>query len=147
PLPIYPDWLKAVGIALIVQGHVAAATVGWATPPVYPKQLGVALFVCAMGYSLGLERRDGWRVVYNRAFEMMLFGLMCALAMSVAGVLLFSDFVESHYLPLALGSNVFLDAFPANPTTWYIGTYLHLLGLWALVLRHVRITAALLALS
>lgn len=141
------DWLKAVGITLIVHGHVAAATVGWATPPIYPKQLGVAFFVCAMGYSLALERRDRWRVVYNRAFEMLLFGAISALAMSATGVLLFSDFVESNYLPLAFGSNVVLDTFPANPTTWYIGTYLHLLVLWALVLRHLRITPSLLALS
>lgn len=147
PYLAHLDWLKAVGITLIVHGHVAAATVGWATPPVYPKQLGVAFFVCAMGYSLGLDRRDRWRVVYNRAFEVLLFGTISALVMSAAGVLLLSDFVESNYLPLAFGSNVVLDTFPANPTTWYIGTYLHLLVLWALVLRRLRVSATLLALS
>jgi hypothetical protein len=141
------DWLKAAGIVLIVHGHVAAATVGWSTAPIYPKQLGVAFFVCAMGSSLALERRASWRVVYNRSFEVLLFGLACALLMSAIGAIFWADLVESNYLPLALGSNVFMDAFPANPTTWYIGTYLHLLLLWALLLRQRRITAQLIALS
>jgi hypothetical protein len=35
--------------------------------------------------------------------------------------------------------NVLFNFFPANPTTWYIGTYLHLLLLWAFVLRRVQI--------
>jgi hypothetical protein len=141
------DWLKAAGIVLIVHGHVAAATVGWSTAPIYPKQLGVAFFVCAMGSSLALERRAPWRVVYNRSFEVLLFGLAFALLMSVTGAIFWADLVESNYLPLALGSNVFMNAFPANPTTWYIGTYLHLLLLWALLLRQRRITGQLIAVS
>jgi hypothetical protein len=35
--------------------------------------------------------------------------------------------------------NVFFNAFPANPSLWYIGTYIHLLIAWALFLRHLRV--------
>jgi peptidoglycan/LPS O-acetylase OafA/YrhL len=45
------------------------------------------------------------------------------------------------------GVNVVLDHFPANPTTWYLGTYLHLLVLWALWLRRIRIRAWMVALA
>ena len=45
----------------------------------------------------------------------------------------------SNFLPLAGGLQVVEDAFPANPTTWYIGTYLHVLLLWAVLLRRVTI--------
>src|SRR5262249_39688257 len=37
-------------------------------------------------------------------------------------------------------ANVVFDNFPANPTTWYIGTYIHLLILWAVALRRLWIT-------
>jgi hypothetical protein len=53
----------------------------------------------------------------------------------------------SNYYPFLGGVNVFIDAFPANPTTWYVGTYLHLILLWTVVLRRVRVTAPILALS
>ena len=33
-------------------------------------------------------------------------------------------------MPFVLGVNVFFNYFPANPTTWYIGTYLHILLFW-----------------
>jgi hypothetical protein len=139
------DWLKAVGISLIVWGHVAAATTTTWTPPVYPKQLGVAFFVFAMGYTLPQTRRKVWAAVYHRYVEVFLFGSVCALLMSGVGLFQRGDLAESNYLPLVLGLNVFMNAFPANPTTWFIGTYLHLLLFWALFLRKVRITLALLA--
>ncbi|MGH8564791.1 MAG: acyltransferase family protein [Gammaproteobacteria bacterium] len=141
----FVDWLKTVGISLIVYGHVAAATTTTWTPPVYPKQLGVAFFVWAMGYTLAHERRTVWRVLYNRSFEVLLFGTACALLMSLIGLARSWDIAESNYLPLALGFNVFINAFPANPTTWFIGTYLHLLLLWAFLLRTTRITPWVLA--
>jgi hypothetical protein len=135
----FADWLKALGLALIVWGHVAASTtVSWA-PPIYPKQLGVAFFVFVTGFTLARERRDRTRVLYNRYFEVFLFGLLFALMMSAVGMVLWSDPNESNYLPLVFGLNVLMNDFPANPTTWYIGTYLHLLLFWALVLRGVRI--------
>lgn len=141
----FVDWLKAVGIALIVYGHVAAATTTTWTPPVYPKQLGVAFFVWAMGYTLARTRHRPWSVVYNRYFEVLLFGSVCAILMSAVGLVQSGDIAESNYLPLALGLNVVMNAFPANPTTWFIGTYLHLLLFWAVVLRNTRITFWVLA--
>jgi hypothetical protein len=62
----------------------------------------------------------------------------------------------TNYLPFLLGANVLinfvpgmdprlLNSFPANPTTWYIGTYIHVLLVWALLLRRRRIALWLLA--
>ena len=47
PRASYPfvDWMKAVGMSLIVYGHVAHATTVPLTPPIYLKQFGVA-FSC-----------------------------------------------------------------------------------------------------
>ena len=44
----FVDWLKAFGVALIVFDHVAHWMLPWATPPFYPKQLGVAMFESLM---------------------------------------------------------------------------------------------------
>src|SRR5688572_1729008 len=111
-------------------------------PPVYQKQLGVAFFVFAMGFTLARERRQPWRVVYNRVFEVWTMGLLFAFVMSAIGLMFWGDANESNYLPLSGVTTFYMNDFPANPTTWYIGTYIHLLLLWALVLRRVRITAA-----
>ena len=59
---------------------------------------------------------------------------------------LIGDANESNYLPLALGVNVLFNYFPANPTTWYIGTYVHVLLLWFLLTRHVTVKPWMLAL-
>jgi Acyltransferase family len=49
----------------------------------------------------------------------------------------------SNYLPFLAGANVLMlqNAFPVNPTTWYIATYVHVVLLWALVGHrlHVRL--------
>lgn len=134
----FADWLKAVGLALIVYGHVAAATTAAWTPPVYPKQIGVAFFVFVTGFTLARETRRAARVFYNRSFEMLLFGAIAAVVMSIVGLLRWSDPNQSNYLPL-VGLHVLINDLPANPTTWYIGTYLHLLALWVVVLRRVRV--------
>ena len=39
------DWLKAIGLTLIVLGHFADAAMLTLLPPIYPKQIGVALFL------------------------------------------------------------------------------------------------------
>jgi hypothetical protein len=144
----FVDWLKTIGLALIVYGHVAMRTSPLVVPPVYQKQLGVAFFVFAMGFTLARERRHHWRVVYNRVFEVWMMGLLFALLMSAIGLKLWGDTNESNYLPLTGITTFYMNDFPANPTTWYIGTYIHLLLVWALVLRRVRITVAwLLALA
>lgn len=135
----FVDWLKVAGLTLIVWGHVAASTTVTWTPPVYPKQLGVAFFVFVTGVTLAREERRSARAVYNRCFEVYFIALACALFMTVVGLLLGAGPNLSNYLPLALGLNVVMNAFPANPTTWYVGTYLHILLAWAVVLRRVRI--------
>ena len=141
----FVDWLKTIGLALIVYGHVASRTSTFATPPVYQKQLGVAFFVFAMGFTLAREQRPRWRVVFNRLFEVWTMGLLFALVMSAVGLAFLGDANESNYLPVFGITTLFMNDFPANPTTWYIGTYVHLLLVWALLLRHVRITVAVLA--
>jgi len=139
------DWIKTIGLTLIVVGHVADTAVAALLPPIYPKQLGVALFLYAAGYGLALERRPSLRVAIGRLFDIYFFGLAIALLLSMFGYAQDGNLLESNYLPFAGGVNILMDAFPANPTTWFIGMYLHLLVLWALVLRRVRITGRLLA--
>jgi hypothetical protein len=133
------DWMKCLGMAIIVFGHVTPF-LDPVTPPFFPKQLGVAFFLFATGFSLARERRPSGQVLFNRLFEVFLFGIACALLMSAVTYARTSRLATSNYLPFLLGANVAFDHFPANPTTWYIGTYLHILLLWALALRRVRIT-------
>ena len=139
------DWLKAIGITLIVFGHVAHGAIAGLVPPIYPKQFGVAMFLYASAYGLARERRASWRAIANRLFEIFLFGLAIAGLLSVIGYALDGDIRESNYLPFIGGVNVALDYFPANPTTWFIGMYLQMLLLWAVVWRQVRVTPALIA--
>ena len=139
------DWLKAIGITLIVFGHVAHGAIAGLVPPIYPKQFGVAMFLYATAYGLARERRASWRAIANRLFEMFLFGLVIAAVLSAIGYALDGDIRESNYLPFAGGVNVALDYFPANPTTWFIGMYLQMLLLWGVVLRQVRVTPGLIA--
>jgi fucose 4-O-acetylase-like acetyltransferase len=129
------DWMKAGGMALIVLGHVAAPLTEWLTPPIYLKQAGVAFFVFAIGVLLARERRPAGMVVLSRAIEILLLAGGLAVLESLLGVLRDGNPRESNYLPLLLGMNVFLPYFPANPTTWFVGTYLHLLLLWLAVRR------------
>ncbi|NUR56092.1 MAG: acyltransferase [Acidobacteria bacterium] len=141
----FVDWMKAIGLILIVFGHVAHASTVWIAPPIYIKQFGVAFFVFATGFTLAREVRPAWQVVYQRLFEVCLFGILCALAISALGAATGTGLQRSNYLPFVLGVNITIDAFPANPTTWYIGTYIHLLLLWALLLRRIAITPRLVA--
>jgi peptidoglycan/LPS O-acetylase OafA/YrhL len=139
------DWLKTIGLTLIVFGHVADAAVLTLLPPIYPKQIGVALFLYAAGYGLALERRSAWQVMARRLFDVYLFGLAAAVLLSVVGYFHDGNVLESNYLPFFGGVNVALDYFPANPTTWFIGAYLHILLVWALVLRRVEIRGSTVA--
>jgi hypothetical protein len=133
------DWMKCLGMLVIVYGHTAGTYVSHATDPFNPKQLGVAFFVFVTGFSLARETRPAWRVVCNRLFDVYLFGLAFALLLSVIQLFRISDLNESNYLPFLLGANVLFDNFPANPTTWYIGTYLHVLLVWWLIFRGRRL--------
>jgi hypothetical protein len=133
------DWMKSLGMFIIVYGHVSGDSIMHLTPPIYGKQLGVALFMFVIGWGLARESRDRLQVVYNRLFPVFLLGLGFALVMSVITFMTQRDLNESNYLPFFLGINVLLDHFPANPTTWYIGTYIHVVLLWALVLYRLRV--------
>ncbi len=124
---------------MIVWGHVACGHYNFASPPIYPKQLGVAFFIFAMGFSLARESKPAGRVVFNRLFDIYFFGIAIAVLISFIMLLVSGDLNESNYLPFFGGSNVLFNSFPANPTTWYIGTYLHILLLWAFFLRRIRV--------
>lgn len=137
------DWLKALGMLLILLGHVFGSTeilYNHVSAPIYTKQLGVAFFVFITGWSLANDQRSPMRIVFNRLFPIYFFGLACAISISTIGLLTGSDPNESNYLPFLLGLNVFLDYFPANPTTWYFGLYIHLILFWYFFMAHRKIT-------
>lgn len=127
------DWMKAVGMILIVIGHVVGAKdalFNSVSAPVYSKQLGVAFFVFVAGWGLGNCHRERRKEAFNRLFPIFFYGAVCAVLMSGLTWIAKHDLAESNYMPLAFGVNVFFNFFPANPTTWYIGMYLHLILLW-----------------
>ena len=141
PREPYPflDWMKAIGIAVVVYGHVAHATTVTLTPPVYLKQFGVALFVFATGFTLAAGNKPSRVVILSRLFPIYLYGVLLAALITIVGASTGTGTAFSNALPFLGGMNVLLDHFPANPSTWYVGTYLHLLLLWAWVLRPMRI--------
>lgn len=137
------DWLKAFGMLLILLGHVFGSTeilYNQISAPIYTKQLGVAFFVFIAGWSLANDQRSPIRIVFNRLFPIYFFGLACAISISIIGLLTGTDPNESNYLPFILGLNVFQNYFPANPTTWYFGLYIHLILFWYFFMAHRQIT-------
>ncbi len=133
------EWMKALGMLVIIYGHTSGHAMFNPTLPANFKQIGVVFFLIATGYLLANERRPWPRVFYNRLFELFLFGILFSVLMSLVRFYTNGNLNESNYLPFMLGLNVLFNAFPANPSLWYIGTYIHLLIVWALVLRHIRI--------
>ncbi len=134
----FVDWMKAMGMLLIVTGHVFGDPFhifNSVSQPIYTKQLGVAFFVFITGWSLANETRDGFRVVFNRIFPIYFYGFLFAVLLSTVYFSVGADINESNFLPFIGGINVFFNYFPANPTTWYIGTYLHLLLFWFFFIR------------
>lgn len=127
--------MKAVGMLLIVYGHASAGTDFFTLDPIRAKQLGVALFIFVIGFGLSRERRPTDYVLFSRLFTVFLYGFAFALLLSAWGLILRGDPAESNYLPFFLGANVFLNDYPANQPTWYIGTYLHIMLAWGFVLR------------
>jgi hypothetical protein len=138
--------MKAVGMMLIVFGHVAAWAPGATIPPINSKQLGVAFFVFITAFTLSRDRRPTAEVVVRRLFEFYLLALAVALAISAAGLATLGNAQESNYLPLVGGANLLFDNFPANPTTWYVGTYIHVIVLGALLRGRFRASWAALLL-
>ena len=137
------DWMKAVGMFVIVVGHVVGSPYNLfnlASQPIYTKQLGVCFFIFIMGWSLANEHRTSFKVVYNRLFLIYFYGIIFALIVSAYSLFTISDINESNYAPFVLGVNVFFNSFPANPTTWYIGTYLHVLLFWFFFIKGRKVT-------
>ncbi len=127
------DWMKAVGMLLILIGHVEgdpAVLFNAVASPVYTKQLGVAFFVFVAGWSLAQSQRPRGEEAWRRLFQILLFGVACAVLMSAIKWWTIGELNLSNFSPFVLGVNVFFNHFPANPTTWYIGMYLQLILLW-----------------
>src|SRR5262245_3449136 len=89
------DWMKSLGMFLIVYGHVSGDSIMPLTPPIYGKQLGVALFMFVIGWGLACESRDRLQVVYNRLFPVFLLGLGFAVVMSAVAFVTQHDLNES----------------------------------------------------
>jgi hypothetical protein len=139
--------MKAVGMFLIVFGHFIGDPFNQFTQPIYPKQLGVAMFVFIMGWGLGKLNKDTLYVGYNRLFPMFFWGILIAVFISFISFFVINDISESNYAPFVFGINVIFNFFPANPTTWFIGTYFHIILLWALLLYRIQVTPIVLCLS
>src|SRR5215510_14625510 len=114
----FVDWMKSLGMFLIVLGHVAQGSIEHLTPPIYAKQLGVAFFIFVIGWGLARESRSRFQVVYNRLFPVVFLGLGFALLMSVVVFDTHRNPNESNYLPFLFVLNVLRYSLSANPTTW-----------------------------
>ncbi|MDX2441253.1 MAG: acyltransferase family protein [Desulfobacterales bacterium] len=127
------DLMKAAGMLLIIFGHIIGDPSNFynqLTQPVHTKQIGVAFFVFITGWGLANNTKPPLKSVYNRIFPFYFYGIVFAIFLSILFIFLKGDTNPSNYLPFFFGANVFFDNFPANPTTWYIGTYLHMLLFW-----------------
>lgn len=133
------DWMKFLGMFVIIYGHSPGGWLWRPTDPFNVKQLGVVCFVFATGVSLAREHRTQMRVLFNRLFDMYAVGVGYAILLSALAYFYLNELQLSNYSPYFLGINVFLNFFPANPTTWYIGMYLHLILLWVFLLRHLKV--------
>jgi len=127
------DLMKAAGMLLIIFGHIIGDPSNFynqLTQPVHTKQIGVAFFVFITGWGLANNTKPALKAVYNRIFAFYFYGIIFAIFISILFIFLKGDTNPSNYLPFFFGINVFFNNFPANPTTWYIGTYLHILFFW-----------------
>src|SRR5262245_9230597 len=93
------DWMKALGMLLIVYGHIAGDSIVHLTPPIYPKQLGVAFFIFIIGWGLARESRHRLQVVYNRLFPVFVLGLSFAVVVSAVAFTMERGLNKSNYLP------------------------------------------------
>lgn len=144
------DWMKAIGMFLIVAGHVIGdpnAVFNLVSQPAHTKQLGVAFFVFVAGWGLANVSHPSWHTVYKRTYLLLAYGLASALFFSAIFYYFKGTLQLSNYLPLFLGINVLFDNFPANSTTWYIGTYIHIVLLWFFVTRHLSVNTATLCIA
>ena len=124
-------------MTFIVIGHIFGGTdvlFNSVSAPIYTMQLGAAFFVFIAGWGMARTQKPRILCAYQRLFPILFYGGVCALLMSAVTWVQSQDLAESNYLPLFLGVNVFLNYFPANPTTWYIGMYIHLVLFWWLLM-------------
>ena len=115
PRIFFIDWMKSLGMFLIVYGHVAGDSIAHVTPPIYGKQLGVAFFIFVIGWGLARESRQRVQVVYNRLFPVLFLGLGCAIALSGVVFVMQRDLNESNYLPLLPRDQRPAGPFPRQP--------------------------------
>jgi len=137
------DLMKAVGMFLIIYGHIVGDPLNLynqITQPIHTKQIGVAFFVFFTGWGLANNTRPALRTVFNRIFPFYFYGILFAMFLSVLFFFMKDDTNPSNYMPFVLGVNVFFNYFPANPTTWYIGTYLHILLFWYFFMQGKTVT-------
>lgn len=143
------DWLKVAGMQLILFGHTGGESMlPRLFSPINAKQLGVAFFVFVTAFTLAQEKRRGVRVIFERFFEVAYLGIVLSMVLSVIHWSTRGDLQESNYLPYLFGLNVYWEnAFPANPSTWYVGMYFHLLCLWAVLLRWIPLNGITLSIG
>jgi hypothetical protein len=144
------DLMKAVGMFLIIYGHIIgdpSNLYNLLAQPVHTKQIGVAFFVFLTGWGLANNVRPPKRTVFNRIFPFYFYGILFSLFLSVLFYFIKDDTNPTNYMPYVLGANVLFNYFPANPTTWYIGTYLHMLLFWYFFLQGKTISIRHLALA
>ena len=137
------DIMKAAGMLFILFGHIIGDPeniYNQITQPVHTKQIGVAFFVFITGWSLANNTKPALRAIFNRIFPFYFYGIICAILLSIMLYITKGNAVESNYLPFFFGINVFFNYFPANPTTWYIGTYLHILLFWYFFMQGKQVT-------
>jgi hypothetical protein len=137
------DLMKAVGMFLIIYGHIVGDPLNLynqITQPIHTKQIGVAFFVFITGWGLANNTRPALQTVFNRIFPFYFYGILFAMFLSVLFFFMKDDTNPSNYMPFVLGVNVFFNYFPANPTTWYIGTYLHILLFWYFFMQGKTVT-------
>lgn len=137
------DWMKTIGMFLIVTGHVIGgpfAAFNQISQPAYTKQLGVAFFVFIAGWGLANVTKPSLFTVYKRLYAIFAYGILFAIFFSAYYYLTKGELQLSNYSPFVFGANVLFNNFPANPTTWYIGTYFHIVLFWFVFLRKLTVS-------
>jgi hypothetical protein len=141
------DWFKAIGIFLIVLGHTNGYLINNLTAPVGFKQIGVIFFIFIMGWQISQDKRETKIILFNRLFKILFWSAGFVLFMSILGLVFENKVYRSNYMPFFVGVNVLFDFFPANPPIWFIGTYIHILILWAIFLKKIKVSRKLILVS
>src|SRR6185436_9890888 len=104
-------------------------------------------FLFAAGFALARDRRPAGEAIVSRLLPVYVFGISAALLMTAIGIVFGPTPAASNFLPFIAGANVLFNNFPANPTTWYLGTYVHALLLWAVLFSGRRVGFSALAIA